>query len=95
MQHARDTAALILAYYLLHETFAFYFTVSILAFCEPVTAILAGLRQQKIRIGTLDLRIAATALAAGAILVTCNQRGFERVSVLMRGLVWIFPSVSG
>jgi tRNA(fMet)-specific endonuclease VapC len=32
-----------------------------------------------VRLGTLDLRIAATALAHGFTLVTRNRRDFERV----------------
>ena len=38
-----------------------------------------SLRHQKIRIGARDLRIAATVLSAGGILVTRNQRDFCRV----------------
>jgi tRNA(fMet)-specific endonuclease VapC len=83
VQHARDTAGVILAYRLLHETLAFYLTVSVLAFDEQAASVVADLRQQKIRIGTLDLRIAATALAAGATLVTRNRRDFERVPGLV------------
>ncbi len=41
--------------------------------------IMNNLRQQKIRIGTLDLRIASIVLATDGILVTRNFRDFERV----------------
>ena len=37
------------------------------------------LRQQKIRVGTQDLRIASIALCLGATVVTRNQHDFERV----------------
>ena len=38
-----------------------------------------GLRKQKVRIGRTDLRIAATVLEQGAILVTRNTHDFKRV----------------
>jgi tRNA(fMet)-specific endonuclease VapC len=37
------------------------------------------LKSMPVRIGTNDLRIAATALANQAILATCNQRDFGQV----------------
>lgn len=39
----------------------------------------AALRQQRIRIGTMDLKIAATALVNDALLVTTKQRDFAHV----------------
>lgn len=79
VHHAPDTGALVFAYRLLHETFTFYLAISIVGFDEQATAIVDDLRQRKIRIGTLDLRIAATALAAEATLVTRNRRDFKKV----------------
>lgn len=79
VQHAPNTAALILAYQRLHETLTFYLTVPIADFDERAAAILDDLRQHRIRISTLDLRIAAIALAVGATLVTRNRRDFEQV----------------
>jgi tRNA(fMet)-specific endonuclease VapC len=40
------------------------------------------LRRQKIRIGTRDLRIAATALVHNLTLVTRNHKDFSRVPAL-------------
>jgi tRNA(fMet)-specific endonuclease VapC len=37
------------------------------------------LRRQKIRIGSRDLKIAAIALAQGALLLSANLRDFEKV----------------
>ena len=38
-----------------------------------------GLRLKKIRIGTMDLRIAATALSRGFTLLSANARDFRKV----------------
>jgi tRNA(fMet)-specific endonuclease VapC len=46
---------------------------------EEAYACYLELRRQRIRIGTQDLRIAAIVLAENSILVTRNQRDFERV----------------
>ena len=83
VRHARNTAALILAYERLHETFTFYLTVPIVDFDERAAAIVDNLRQRRVRIGTLDLRIAAMALVTGATLVTRNRRDFEQVPGLV------------
>jgi tRNA(fMet)-specific endonuclease VapC len=82
VQQARNSIALIHAYKLLHETLMFYLTVSIIDFDEHAAATMDSLRRHKIRIGTLDLRIAAVTLAVGATLVTRNRRDFEQVPEL-------------
>ncbi|MFH1636621.1 MAG: type II toxin-antitoxin system VapC family toxin [Chloroflexota bacterium] len=83
VQHASDTTALIRAYKLLHEAITFHHTISIVDFDKQAVAILDRIWQRKIRISTLDLRIAAIALAAGATLVTRNRRDFERAPGLV------------
>lgn len=37
------------------------------------------LRGQRLRLGTMDLKIAATALVHDALLLSANRRDFERV----------------
>ena len=56
-----------------------YAAVAVLPFDTPAAAILDGLLAQRIRIGTMDLRIASIALANRLILVTRNQNDFRRV----------------
>jgi tRNA(fMet)-specific endonuclease VapC len=83
VQHAENIGAVAWAYKKLHETLTFYLTVTIADFNERAAVLWDDLRQHKIRIGTLDLRIAAIALASGATLVTRNRKDFERVPGLM------------
>lgn len=51
----------------------------IVAFDERAADRFADLRRERIRIGTMDLKIAAIALANDALLVTANRRDFSLV----------------
>ena len=51
----------------------------VLPWNDDVIAIHARLHGLRIRIGTMDLRIASIALAQGGILLSRNLRDFERV----------------
>jgi tRNA(fMet)-specific endonuclease VapC len=55
---------------------------------EPACDVLARLRNKKIRIGTQDLKIAAVAIANGALLLSANLRDFEQVPDL-RVQIWL------
>lgn len=57
----------------------FFNTVRILDFDEKAINVYTELKQQKISIGTQDLRIASIFISNDAILVTRNQRDFSRV----------------
>jgi tRNA(fMet)-specific endonuclease VapC len=58
---------------------AFYQTIQLVDYAAAAVDHVEGLRRQVIRIGTQDLRIAAIALAEGAILVSRNRRDFAQV----------------
>ena len=60
-----------------------YATVAVLPFDAPAVAELDGLLAQRVRIGTMDLRIAAIALSRGLTLVTRNLRDFQQVPNLL------------
>ncbi len=74
-QHER----LATAYRALQQTLEDIENFRIVDFNEAALACYLDLLQQKIRIGTRDLRIAAIALSVHAILVTRNQKDFSKV----------------
>jgi tRNA(fMet)-specific endonuclease VapC len=57
----------------------FYQEFEIVPFDEAAAQQFDDLRRQKLRIGTMDLKIAATALVSRAILLSANRTDFERV----------------
>jgi len=52
---------------------------NILPLDEHASEVFSDLRKQKIRIGTMDLKIAAIALSNNALLLTANGRHFSQV----------------
>lgn len=67
------------AYVELVGLFAFFNDWRIIAFDDRSVDVFEGLRRQGIRIGTMDLKIAAIAMANGALLLTANRRDFAKV----------------
>lgn len=70
-------------YDLLQATSAYFCSIPVLPFDSRAQQAYQQLLAQKIRVGTLDLRIAAITLANNGILVTRNRRDFERIPGLM------------
>ena len=75
---------LIWAYQGLRKTVEYFNQVNLLDFDRPALTQYQELIQQRIRIGTQDLKIGAIALSRSAILVTRNHRDFEQIP----GLQW-------
>ena len=69
----------IYAYSRLHRFLESYRNTQVLDFDEKAAKVLHALKSQKIRIGTMDLKIASIAIANDAILVSRNLVDFERV----------------
>jgi tRNA(fMet)-specific endonuclease VapC len=67
------------AYRRLTETVSFLAHLRILTYDQTAMQRYEQLRKRKIKIGRMDLRIAATVLEQNAILVTRNVRDFGRV----------------
>jgi tRNA(fMet)-specific endonuclease VapC len=63
----------------LMRLFEFYQEFEIVPFDESAARRFDDLRGQRLRLGTMDLRIAATALVNNALLLSANRRDFERV----------------
>lgn len=74
---------LVWAYAKLRDTLDDLNSLNILNFDQEAYTRYAELRRQRIRIGTQDLRIAATVLSVNGILVTRNQRDFAQVPDLI------------
>ena len=71
------------AYAALRATLDHFAATNVADFDGAADAAYEELRQRRLRIGTQDLRIAATALAAGAVLVTRNKRDFGLIAGLV------------
>jgi tRNA(fMet)-specific endonuclease VapC len=79
IRKAQNPEALILAYELLTATFSLFSQLEILKYDRSADDYFRQFRQQGIRIGTQDLRIASIVLAHGGIIVTRNQKDFGQV----------------
>ncbi len=75
----RDVARQTAAYTELANLFTFFAGWPILRFDEQAAEEYERLRAGGVRIGSMDMKIAAIALAHGALLLTANRRDFEKV----------------
>jgi tRNA(fMet)-specific endonuclease VapC len=82
---------LVEAYRALRAAVDYYRRAQLLDFSSEASELFDQLLDQRIRIGTLDLRIAATVLSVDGILVTRNQKDFSRVPGL-RCEDWTTPT---
>jgi tRNA(fMet)-specific endonuclease VapC len=67
------------AYGYLQRHLQVFCAVPLIAFDPAAAAIVQQLQQQRIRIGTMDLKIASIALAQGAALLSRNVTDFQQV----------------
>ncbi|RRR76021.1 MAG: type II toxin-antitoxin system VapC family toxin [Candidatus Viridilinea halotolerans] len=79
IRQARTQSDAARGYVRLRETVEFYQSVQLVDYTTDAVVHFETLRREGIRIGTQDLRIAAIALAEGAILVSRNTRDFVQV----------------
>jgi tRNA(fMet)-specific endonuclease VapC len=83
LNRASTAAHLIRGYAFLLEILQSYITTPVLPFDAAAAGVFDGLQAQKIRVATMDLRIAAIALSQGLTLLTRNTRDFGRVPGLI------------
>jgi tRNA(fMet)-specific endonuclease VapC len=79
INQARTPDELVRGYDLLFQVTDLYRRFPLVPFDAAAAAVFNGLKAQKVRVKTMDLRIAAVALAHGLVLVTRNVRDFGKV----------------
>jgi tRNA(fMet)-specific endonuclease VapC len=79
LQHARTTREVVHGYSLLAQVLEHFTIAPVLPFDEPAATVFAALVAQRVRVRPMDLRIAATALARGLVVLTRNARDFGQV----------------
>jgi tRNA(fMet)-specific endonuclease VapC len=79
LAQARDGAARIRRYRLLHTSIRLFCQAPLVSFDQAAEAEFQRLRGLKLRIGTQDLKIAAIALANHLTVATRNRRDFGKV----------------
>jgi tRNA(fMet)-specific endonuclease VapC len=69
----------IAAYQLLYDSLAFFSVIPVLHYDNRAAEQFAELRRLRVRIGSMDLKIAAIALSKNALLLSRNLKDFSRV----------------
>lgn len=69
----------VFAYETLKQYFDYFKTLTIIDFDKNAAKVFKELKSNKVRIGTMDLKIASIAISRNAILVSRNLRDFEEV----------------
>lgn len=79
INRAKTSAALVRGYEMYERILTDFTNAQVLAFDTDAESRFQALRQQRVRIGTMDLRIAATALSKDMTVVTRNLADFGKV----------------
>ena len=79
LNRANDSVGLIRGYQLLERLPRDYLSFALLPFDAPAATVYDGLMAQKLRVGTMDLRLAAIALSRQLTVLTRNLGDFGRV----------------
>jgi tRNA(fMet)-specific endonuclease VapC len=79
LNRSRSPSQIVMAYTELDEIGRSFFEMNVLPFSDEAQDRFGQLRKERVRIGTMDLRIASIALVEGATVLTANSRDFEEV----------------
>ncbi len=80
---ARSLTDQVTAYSYLQRHLQVFCAIPLLAFDPAAATIVQHLQQQRVRIGTMDLKIASISLAQGATLLSRNVTDFQKVPGLL------------
>jgi tRNA(fMet)-specific endonuclease VapC len=79
LNQARTPSGVLLAYSKLQDLLRDYSQMHVLPYDLAAQSQFTALQAQRIRLGTMDLRIGSIALAHGAVLITKNLRDFRQI----------------
>ena len=79
LQRARTARAVVHGYTLLAQVLEHFTVAPVLPFDAPAATVFAALVARRVRVRTMDLRIAAIALARGLVVLTRNASDFGQV----------------
>lgn len=80
---AKEQKGIIRGYRRLEQILSDFANAQVLSFDDHAAKLFEDLRRQRVRIGTMDLRIASIALATNMTVLTRNHVDFQRVPGLM------------
>lgn len=83
INRAQTSANTIRGYTILQEILQAFSVAQVLPFDAGAAAIFDLVREQRVRIATMDLRIASIALSRNLVLLTRNNRDFSQVPILL------------
>ncbi len=80
---AKTSTDIVRGYHMFERVLFAFASAPVLAFDNNASAVFDGLSASRLRIATMDLRIASIALCQGLTLLTRNSRDFSRVPGLV------------
>lgn len=83
LTRARTTPDIVRGYNMLAQVIRDFSVAPVVPFDAAAGAVFDGLQSQRLRLGSMDLRLAAIALSRGLTLLTRNVRDFGRVPGLV------------